>query len=136
VATRKKKNLSALFDRRSLPSVPAFAPGWDAFYLAIFAQFKQCSAPHGTLECACRWSSGRQGKPSKLEHGISDIQHDPAFSDTLLIVLLMIAPFRASGTPKMFVRQQIEATASIPKITSSLDANTAQKLLETIVRPQ
>jgi hypothetical protein len=29
-----------------------------------------------------------------------------------------------------------EATASIPKITSSRDANTAQELLETIVRPQ
>jgi hypothetical protein len=36
VAARKKKNPSVLFDRRSLPRVPAFAPGWDAFYLAIF----------------------------------------------------------------------------------------------------
>jgi hypothetical protein len=36
VAARKKKNPSVLFDRRSLPSVPAFAPGWDAFYLATF----------------------------------------------------------------------------------------------------
>jgi hypothetical protein len=47
----------------------------------------------------------------------------------------MFAPTRASGAPKMFLRHQIEAAASIPKITSSLDANTAQKLLETIVRP-
>jgi hypothetical protein len=39
VAARKKKNPSVLFDRRSLPSVPAFAPGWDAFYLAIFFAF-------------------------------------------------------------------------------------------------
>jgi hypothetical protein len=36
VAARKKKNPSVLFDRRSLPRVPAFAPGWDAFYLATF----------------------------------------------------------------------------------------------------
>jgi len=36
VAARKKKIPSVLFDRRSLPSVPAFAPGWDAFYLATF----------------------------------------------------------------------------------------------------
>jgi hypothetical protein len=36
VAARKKKNPSVLFDRRSLPSVPAIAPGWDAFYLATF----------------------------------------------------------------------------------------------------
>jgi hypothetical protein len=31
VAARKKKNPSVLFDRRSLPSVPAIAPAWDAF---------------------------------------------------------------------------------------------------------
>jgi hypothetical protein len=68
VAALKKKNSSVLFGRRSLPSVPAFAPGWDAFYLAIFAGFKRCLAPHDALECACRWSCGRQGKPSKLSH--------------------------------------------------------------------
>jgi hypothetical protein len=36
VAARKKKNPPVLFDRWSLPSVPVFAPGWDAFYLATF----------------------------------------------------------------------------------------------------
>jgi hypothetical protein len=35
VAALKKKNPSVPFGRRSLPSVPAFAPGWDAFYLTI-----------------------------------------------------------------------------------------------------
>jgi hypothetical protein len=38
VAARKKKNPSVLFDRWSLPSVPAFAPGWGAFYLATFSR--------------------------------------------------------------------------------------------------
>jgi hypothetical protein len=32
VAPRKKKNPSVLFDRRSLPRVPAITPGWDPFY--------------------------------------------------------------------------------------------------------
>jgi hypothetical protein len=47
VAARKKKNPSVLFDRRSLPSVPAIAPGWDAFYLATF--FRILS------DAWCRW---------------------------------------------------------------------------------
>jgi hypothetical protein len=60
VAALKKKNPSVPFGRRSLPSVPAFAPGWDAFYLAIFCGLKRCSAPHGTFECAYRWWTSRQ----------------------------------------------------------------------------
>jgi hypothetical protein len=64
VAAIKKKNPSVPFGRRSLPSVPAFAPGWDAFYLTIFCALKRCLAR--TYERACRWSCGHQGKPSKL----------------------------------------------------------------------
>jgi hypothetical protein len=57
VAARKKKNPSLLFDRRSLPRVPASRQAGTRIIWLFFAQFKQCSAPHGTLECACRWSS-------------------------------------------------------------------------------
>jgi hypothetical protein len=89
VAALKKKNPSVPFGRRSLPSVPAFAPRWDAFYLAIFCAHKRCLAPHSTHECACRWSRGHQGKPSKFGQGVSEIQYDRASdSDTLLIILL------------------------------------------------
>jgi hypothetical protein len=53
VAALKKKNPSVPFGRRSLPSVPAFAPGWDAFYLANLCALKRCLAPHNACECAC-----------------------------------------------------------------------------------
>ena len=48
MAALKKKNPSVPFGRRSLPSVPAFAPGWDAFYLAIFCALYRCLALDGT----------------------------------------------------------------------------------------
>jgi hypothetical protein len=88
VAARKKKNPSCcLTGGASQASQPSPQAGTRFIWL-LFSAFKRCLAPHGTLECVCRWSSGRQGKPSKLEHGISDIQHDRAFSDTFLIAML------------------------------------------------
>jgi hypothetical protein len=59
-----------------------------------------------------------------------------AFSDTLLIVLLYDRADPRVRRPQNVRPAADKATASIPKITSSLDASTAQKLLETIVRPQ
>ena len=63
MAALKKKNPSVPFGRRSLPSVPAFAPGWDAFY---FCALKRCLAPHDTCESACCWSCGRQSQNVRL----------------------------------------------------------------------
>jgi hypothetical protein len=71
VAALKKQN-SPDVGRRSLRSVPAVAPGWDAFYPVMVGAFKRCLAPkdiHHCLPLATRAS--RQAVNKSL--GESDI---------------------------------------------------------------
>lgn len=66
MAARKTKNPSVLFDPAEPPKRPSHRPWLGRFLFGyFFPRFKQCLAPHGTLECACRWSCGRRGKTSK-----------------------------------------------------------------------
>jgi hypothetical protein len=65
VAARKKKNPSVLFDRRSLPSVPAIAPGWDAF--CYF--FRILSGAWRRMAHSSVLAAGQVGVKRQIDHG-------------------------------------------------------------------
>jgi hypothetical protein len=69
VATRKKKNPSVPIGRRSLPSVPAIAPGWDAFYLATF--FRILSGAWRRMAHSCMLAAGQVDVKAKHAVGFT-----------------------------------------------------------------
>ena len=88
MAALQKKYPSVLFGRRSLPSVPAFVPGWDAFYLAIF--LRTLSDAWRRMAHLNALAGGHAGVKASRPNLVWSVRYSArssiAFSDTLLII--------------------------------------------------